>query len=60
MSDDLGKKQPQDRMRINTSERWEVDYWTKKLGVSEQELKDAVKAVGPMASAVEKELRKSA
>jgi Protein of unknown function (DUF3606) len=45
MSDDP-KKKAQDRDRINTSEDYEVRYWSKKFGVSPKELKAAVKKVG--------------
>lgn len=45
MADDLSNRGPQDRSRINLSEDWEVQYWTKKLGVTKQQLSDAVKAV---------------
>ena len=48
----------QDRDRINTSEAHEVQYWTKALGVSEQQLKDAVKKVGSMAADVRAHLGK--
>jgi hypothetical protein len=58
MSDNLQKKRPQDASRINTSEQWELDYWIEALGVSEQELKEAVKAVGNAADNVRKYLRK--
>jgi hypothetical protein len=58
MSDDPKKKGAQDRSRISTSEDYEVRYWSKKFGVSPDELKAAVKKVGNSAAAVEKELRK--
>lgn len=58
MADNLQKAGQQDRSRINTSERWEVDYWTKALDVSAEELERAVKAVGPAVSAVRAYLRK--
>jgi hypothetical protein len=41
MSDDLKNKGPQDRARINLHEEHEVRYWTKKFGVTEDELKKA-------------------
>lgn len=44
--DDLKIRQPQDSKRINVNESWEVRYWTQKLGVSEAQLKQAVKAIG--------------
>jgi hypothetical protein len=54
--DDLKNKGPQDRARINVHEAHEVEYWTKKLGVSREKLEAAVKKVGVSAEAVEKEL----
>ncbi|MDH1180866.1 DUF3606 domain-containing protein, partial [Achromobacter mucicolens] len=47
MSDDLSKRGPQDRSRINVNEAHELRYWTQALGVTEAQLRDAVKAVGP-------------
>ncbi|WP_286897668.1 MULTISPECIES: DUF3606 domain-containing protein [Achromobacter] len=58
MSDDLSKRGPQDRSRINVNETHELRYWTQELGVSETQLRDAVKAVGPSATAVREHLRK--
>jgi hypothetical protein len=58
MSDDLSKRGPQDRSRINVNEPHELRYWTQALGISEAELRDAVKAVGPSATAVREHLRK--
>jgi len=58
MSDNPNKKGAQERSRISTSEDYEVRYWSKKFGVSPDELKAAVKKVGNSAAAVEKELRK--
>jgi len=58
MADDLSNRGPQDRDRINTSEAWELKYWTKELGVTEEALKAAVKAAGPLAADVREELRK--
>ena len=47
---------PQDAKRINIHEDYELRDWSKKLGVSEEELKAAVKKVGTSADAVEKHL----
>lgn len=58
MADDLSNRGPQDRSRINLSEDWEVQYWTKKFGVTKQQLSDAVKAVGSSADAVQRNLGK--
>jgi len=57
MSDDLSKQGMQDRTRINTSEDYEVRYWSEKFGVSQDRLKAAVKKVGNSVWAVEKELK---
>jgi hypothetical protein len=57
MVDDLSKKGSQDRSRINTHENYELRYWSERFGMSEDELKAAVKKVGNSAEAVEKELR---
>jgi hypothetical protein len=58
MSDDRTKRGPQDAARVNVHEKWELDYWTEKLGVTEQQLKDAVQQVGPMAKDVRSHLGK--
>ena len=50
--DDLKKKDAADRNRINMHEAWEVDYWTKELGVRPDEFKSTVQKVGPSAKAV--------
>lgn len=47
-----------DRDRINLQEDYEVQYWTKTLGVSSEELRKAVEAVGPTADAVRRHLGK--
>jgi hypothetical protein len=46
MSDDLTQRGPQDRTRINVNEPHELRYWTKALGVTEEQLKQAVNQVG--------------
>lgn len=47
-----------DRDRINVNEDYELQDWSDKFGVTRDELKDAVQAVGPMAKDVEAYLRK--
>ena len=59
MADKPSKRGPQDRSRINTSEDYEVRYWSQKFGVSPEQLKAAVRKVGNSAKAVEKELKAS-
>jgi len=43
---------------INISEYYEAEYWSKKFGVSVEQLKSAIRAVGNSVSAVEKRLGK--
>jgi hypothetical protein len=56
MADDPGKRGPDDRSRISLSEPYEIQYWTKKFGVTAADLRDAIKKVGNSAEAVEKEI----
>ena len=57
MPDDLGIKQPQDPKRVNVHQPHEVRYWCQKWGITPQQLRDAVEAVGDSARAVEDYLR---
>ena len=57
MSDDKTQTGKADRDRINLSEDYEVRDWSKKFGVSEDQLRKAVAKVGWMAADVEKELK---
>jgi hypothetical protein len=59
MSDDKTKTSGQDRTRISLTEDYEVRDWSKKFGVTPDELKAAVKAVGNEAKAVEAHLKGS-
>ena len=58
MSDDKSKAGKQDRQRINVHEDYELQDWSKKFGVSREELKKAVQKVGDSAEAVRKHLGK--
>jgi hypothetical protein len=54
---DVGAKTPPlTRSHIAMDDELEVKYWTKHLGVSHEELKNAVEKVGNSAAAVRKEL----
>jgi len=57
MSDDTTKT-AQDRKLISLQEDYEVRDWSKSLGCTPEQLKAAVKAVGPSADAVRKYLAK--
>lgn len=58
MADDLKNRGPQDASRINVHEEHEVRYWTEALGVTKEQLEQAVKAVGVSAQAVREHLKK--
>ncbi|WP_342249360.1 DUF3606 domain-containing protein [Sphingomonas sp. OTU376] len=58
MSDNLQIRQPQDRLRINVHEPWELNWWTREFGVTRQQLEHAVRQVGVMTSAVRQYLGK--
>lgn len=58
MSDDKTKTRPQDSSRINIHEPYEVRYWTRELGVSEEQLRKLVKEHGVSVSAVRNALGK--
>jgi hypothetical protein len=53
MADNKSMKGVQDRTRINLSEDYELRYWCEKFGVTEDELRAAVKRVGNSAKAVD-------
>lgn len=58
MSDDKSNRGPQDASRINVNEDYEVQYWTKELGVSEERLKQLVEDHGVSVEAVRRALGK--
>lgn len=57
MSDDRTKSGGQDRSRINVHEPYEVRDWSTKFGVTPDELRAAVAAVGTSATDVEAHLK---
>jgi uncharacterized protein DUF3606 len=56
MSDNLENRGAGDRSRINIHEAHEVRYWTRALGVTEEQLKAAVAKAGVMAADVRRHL----
>ena len=46
MADDKSKKDARDRNQVAADEKYEVSYLAKELGVSEQQVRDAIKKVG--------------
>ncbi|HEY0661461.1 MAG TPA: DUF3606 domain-containing protein [Lysobacter sp.] len=57
MTDSSQNRGEPDRSLINVNQEHEVRYWTKELGVTEQQLREAVKAVGESASKVREYVR---
>ena len=55
--DDPKIRGPQDSSRINTEQDYEVCYWTREFGVSEDQLLQAVQRVGSSADKVREHLR---
>ena len=46
----------QANLRINPDEEWQCRWWSRELGVTPRQLKDAIREVGPMSNAVRKYL----
>ena len=57
--DNLTKREKPDRGKINMHEAWELDHWTRELGVNRSELQRLVDKVGNSAAKVRKELARS-
>ncbi len=58
MSDDKSQRGAADRTRINVHEEHELRYWTEALGVSREQLLEAVQRVGVVAKDVRATLGK--
>jgi hypothetical protein len=58
MTDDKNLRTPRDAEHVNVNEDHEVRHGSHKWGVSEQQLRDAVKRVGVMSKDVAKALGK--
>jgi predicted DNA-binding protein YlxM (UPF0122 family) len=58
MADDLKKRGKPDQIRVNVHEDWELRERSKEWNVTPQQIKDAVKKVGPMVKDVKRELGK--
>jgi hypothetical protein len=57
MTDDTRTRGEPDRSRINLNQEHEVRYWTQALDVTEDELREAVRAAGSSAADVREYLR---
>ena len=58
MPDNLQNRSGSDRQRIDVNEDYELRDWSKKFGVSKDQLKEAVQAVGDQADRVEEFLKR--
>jgi len=58
MSDDKNKQDGRDRSRVSGSEDYELSYLEEKLGVSREQVKAAIAAVGNDREKVEAYLKK--
>lgn len=57
MADDKRSAHGQDRDRINVNQDYELQDWSKSLGVTPERLKEAVQAVGDRADKVREYLK---
>jgi Protein of unknown function (DUF3606) len=51
------KRDYSDKTRIDMNQPYQVAYWKQRFGVSEQELEDAVRAVGTSVTKIEAYLK---
>ncbi len=58
MADDKNNRGPADRARINVHEAYELEYWTKELGISPDRLRELVAKHGVMAADIRHALGK--
>lgn len=58
MPDDKTKTRPQDALRINRNEAYEVNWWCDKFGCTKEQLLACIDRVGVMAADVQKCLGK--
>ena len=58
MADDLKQTGRQDDARINVNQDHEVSYWSRELGISPNELRQAVETAGPMVKDVRQHLNR--
>ena len=58
MADDLWQTGEPDDQRINVEQDHELNYWSKELGVSRDELRKAVEQAGPVVKNVRQHLNR--
>lgn len=58
MANEFSNNASDEGIRINLDEAWDLRYWAKELGVTEEKLTEATRAVGVQVDAVRKYLGK--
>jgi Protein of unknown function (DUF3606) len=58
MADDLKQTGKPDDQRINVEQDHELNYWSNELGVSREELRQAVRQAGPFVKDVRQHLNR--
>ena len=46
------RREEQPNLMINPDQEWQCRWWSKELGVTPRELREAIRQVGPMSKAV--------
>ncbi|MDB5903714.1 MAG: hypothetical protein JWM26_2592 [Betaproteobacteria bacterium] len=49
---------PRDRTRVDVDQEWECVWWSKGWGIPVEELRTAVREVGPLVADLDRHLRK--
>ena len=57
MTDNQPRRNSRERQRINASDGYELNYWTRQLRCTEQELRVAIAVAGPEVAAVRSHLQ---
>ena len=59
MADTIDNEEKQDNIRININSKYERNYWTNSLCISDNKLKEAVKEVGPVVRDIKEYLERT-
>jgi hypothetical protein len=59
MAGDTTKRGPAHRSRVDINQDHEVRYWTEEIGCTATQLREAVRAVGPMVRNIREHLKKA-
>ncbi len=56
MSNEVNNYKPADLLRINANDAQEVEWWSKRFGVTAQQLRMAIRMVGMITGDVQRQL----